>query len=285
MKTSIVTPELINQLKSSGNWMVRFSNGGKGYNDFLWSAPGEWTICPWWSQQSIDNPSCESGGLFGQGPGGYGYCNVGNRFEFCMTSGNHISVGNNKIKVEKAMILATDQEAFEMLVLVTDDNFLGSLDLGSYRYSLPAGFTHCGGSLDLLGYNHPLPAAFTHCGGYLHLGGYNHPLPAGFTHCDGSLNLRRYNHPLPAGFTHCGGYLDLWGYNYPLPAGFTHCGGYLYLGRYNHPLPVGFTHCGGYLNLQGYNHPLPAEFTHCGGYLYLGGYDHPLPAGFTHNIK
>ena len=136
------------------HWMVRFSNKGVSYDGFKWNPIGEWTIAPDW----YPAPVC-GGGLHGQGEGGWGYCQSGRRFELCEIE-NFVIVDGDKVKCQKAKIIAIDKEAWGMLLELTNGNFLGSLDLRRY--------------------NHPLPEGFTHCGGYPYLGEYNHPLPKGF---------------------------------------------------------------------------------------------------------
>ena len=138
------------------NWMVRFSRNGITYNDFRWAEVGEWTEAPDWNNK----PVC-GGGLHGQGvyngKDGFGYSQSGTRFEFCEIK-NAVVVEDNKIKAQKAKILAVNKEAWELLLKTTQGKFKGSLNLDNYPHKLPAGFTHCGGYLYLDNYPHKLPA-------------------------------------------------------------------------------------------------------------------------------
>ncbi len=201
----MITAEKLQELKSTGKWMVRFSNDGIGYNGFKWAPIGEWTDAPDWNTK----PVCE-GGLFGQNAAASGYCKPGSRFELCEID-QVIIVDNAKVKTNRAKIIAVDQDAFSVL---HELGFCGSLDLDA----LPSSITSIGGSLDLRGYNHPLPSSITSIGGSLNLRGYNHPLPSSITSIGGSLNLRGYNHPLPSGLISVGGSLYLRDYNHPLPS-------------------------------------------------------------------
>jgi len=208
---------------------------GIAYKGFKWGKVGDWTEAP----DFDPSPRC-GGGLHGQGPGGYGCTRPGTRFCFCETGEKTISLGD-KVKTDRAKIIAVDTEAFRLLIKKTGGFFKGSLDLSEYRHPLPDSFTHYGdGPLDLSEYGFPLPASFIGCSGDLTLSGYQHPLPAGFTWCGGDLNLKGYKHRLPEGFEGCGGDLYLRDYAHPLPASFTQCGGGLELGDYQHKLPKGF---------------------------------------------
>ena len=195
-------------------WMVRFDNDGVAYDNFLWKPLGEWTVAPDWNPK----PCCGYG-LHGQGPGGFGHTCSGSRFAFCII-GDKVVINKNKIKTNRAKIIAVNDEAFHMLLKACNGNFLGSLDLRKYGHSLPKSFTHCGGSLYLGNYSHSLPEGFTHCGGKLTLNNYDHPLPKSFTHCEGGLYLDNCRYLLPEGFTHCGGRLTLNNYEHSLPKGF-----------------------------------------------------------------
>ena len=109
------------------NWMIRTDNDGGGYRGFRWAPVGEWTECPRWSDETTAD--CESGGLFGQGPGGYGYAQAGARFVFCETGPERMAVEGNKVKVRRARILYVGADAFDALFFVTGGIFPGSLDL------------------------------------------------------------------------------------------------------------------------------------------------------------
>ena len=174
--TSIMTSRLFAALKKNGNWMLRTSNDGVGYGGFIWAPIGEWTTAPDWD----DSPDCNHGGLFGQGPGGFGFAKSGTRFELCETRGQRVAVDDNKIKVPEARILCVDRDALEWL----------------------AKFGEFGGSLNLRGYSHPLPEKLSSVGGYLNLDGYSHPLPEKLSSVWGDLYLNGYSHPLPAGLRH-----------------------------------------------------------------------------------
>ena len=109
------------------NWMIRTDNDGGGYRGFRWAPVGEWTECPRWSDETTAD--CESGGLFGQGPGGYGYAQAGARFVFCETGPERMAVEGNKVKVRRARILYVGADAFDALFFVTGGIFPGSLNL------------------------------------------------------------------------------------------------------------------------------------------------------------
>ena len=180
-------------------WMVRFSAGGVGYGDFRWAPVGQWTSAPDWDPA----PVCP-GGLHGQGPGGWGYCPAGTRFEFCEIdeTAGVVVVGGNKLKCARARILAVDREAWRwVLARCSDGVFPGGLTLEGYAFLLPPSLTTVGGALTLQGYPHPLPPGLTTVGGWLNLRGYAHPLPPSFTTVGGALDLRGYAHPLPPSLT------------------------------------------------------------------------------------
>ena len=130
------------------NWMVRTDNDGAGYGGFRWAPVGEWTECPRWSEKT--RADCESGGLFGQGPGGYGHAQPGTRFVFCETGPERMAVEGNKVKVRRARILYVGADAFDALSFVAGGSFPGALDLRGC--TLPEGLAlpqTVGGSLDL----------------------------------------------------------------------------------------------------------------------------------------
>lgn len=135
----MITQKKIDELKHTGNWMVRFSNDGVGYNNFKWALINEWTEAPDWNTHSI----C-SGGLFGQSVNGWGYCKTGSRFEFCEIE-EKIVVQNEKVKCRRAKIIAVNAEAFEILSWF---NFGGYLDLRGYTHPLPVSLASVGGSID-----------------------------------------------------------------------------------------------------------------------------------------
>ena len=135
----------LDQLKKSGQWMVRTDNDGISYKNFQWSPVGEWTIAKDWNP----SPVC-GGGLHGQGPGGFGCAQPGTRFTFCETE-NVVSINGDKIKCKRAKILYTDKKALIALFYVSAI-FPGSLDL--HGYQLPEGLKlpeSVGGSLYLEG--------------------------------------------------------------------------------------------------------------------------------------
>lgn len=136
--------QYLDELKESGLWMVRNSTDGKGYGGFPWSPAGEWTTAPDWNKGAV----CE-GGLFGQGPGGYGMIKEGNRFELCETDKLRVVVEDEKIKTKRAKIVAINTDALAALSYLCDGKFPGSLR-GTSITSLPEGL-HVGGYLDLSG--------------------------------------------------------------------------------------------------------------------------------------
>ena len=150
------------------NWMVRTDNDGEGYGGFKWKPAGQWTTCPKWSDETKAN--CESGGLFGQGPGGYGYAQSGTRFLFCETSGPSISV-DDKIKVREAVIVYVGSEAYEAMVYKCGGVWPGSLDTRGGDTSGLTALTSIGGWLDTGGGDTSGLTALTSIGGWLYTGG------------------------------------------------------------------------------------------------------------------
>ena len=119
----MIDEKYLSELKTSGNWMIRNSKDGLGYGDFQWAPVGEWTVCPKWTAEE----TCDSGGLFGQGPGGYGHMGGGTRFELCETDAIRITIDGEKIKTPRAKIIAVNQEAFDALMFLCDGKFDGTL--------------------------------------------------------------------------------------------------------------------------------------------------------------
>ena len=111
--------QLVQQALQTGNWMLRRSDNGKAFGGFQWNHIGEWTEAPDWDP----TPEC-GGGLHGSAPEAWGYFTGYSSIDFCITNGERVPVGNNKIKVPRAMVLL--------------------------RNSLPEGLT-VGGWLDLRG--------------------------------------------------------------------------------------------------------------------------------------
>ncbi len=94
------------ELFNSGKWMVRTSDNGKSYNGFQWQPKGEWTVAPDWNTV----PRCGNG-LHGQNKDYHGYFQIsGVRLELCETSDNLVSIGDDKVKCQKAKIIAIDEE-------------------------------------------------------------------------------------------------------------------------------------------------------------------------------
>ena len=137
--------EMERMIDSIGDcWMARTSKNGIGYGGFKWEEPGVWTEAPDWDE----SPTCKSG-LFGQGPGGFGFAKSGNRFEFCQTGIERVTVDNNKVKAKRARILWTGAEAFAALVYASKQNFPGSLYLRGCDLKGIALPQSVGGSLDI----------------------------------------------------------------------------------------------------------------------------------------
>lgn len=155
------------------NWMVRTDWDGKSYKGFQWADIGEWTTCPKWSDETIAD--WESGGLFGQGPGGYGFAKEGNRLVFCETRGKRLpiyySTIHGDIKVQSARILHVGTDAMAALCHATGGNFPGTIAL-SGELPDPLVFPkYVGGAIDLSG---TLPACLIlprRVGGNLYLSG------------------------------------------------------------------------------------------------------------------
>ena len=143
MSEQLIDRELLDSV--GDNWMICTDNDGVSYGGFAWQPVGQWTECPIWSDKT--KADCVSGGLFGQGPGGYGYAKEGARFKFCETGPERISVGGDKIKVRRAKILYTDQAAYDALVYICRGRFQGSLYIGA-DCKLDA-LTSVGGYLDI----------------------------------------------------------------------------------------------------------------------------------------
>lgn len=91
--------ELAAEAVKNGNWIIRADNDGKSRGGFQWEAQGEWTAAPNWD----DKPVC-GGGLHGQDKNCGGMI-MGNRLVFCDTDGDHVAIGDNKVKVRRARIL------------------------------------------------------------------------------------------------------------------------------------------------------------------------------------
>src|SRR5437660_6609964 len=83
--------DLLDQLRESGNWMIRLSKDGRSYGGFVWNDVGIWTDAPDWNPE----PVC-GGGLHGQGPGGWGYGHEGSRLELVETDSLRVVVDDNK---------------------------------------------------------------------------------------------------------------------------------------------------------------------------------------------
>ncbi len=132
-----------NQAVKSGNWMVRTDNNGVSANPyangFKWRKKGLWNEAPDWNE----TPSC-GGGLHGQSKDAGGFKTDGKRVVFCKTKGKKIIISDDKIKVQKAMILMINK-------LPKNLRFNKSLDLSnSHIKELPEGL-HVGGSRYLRG--------------------------------------------------------------------------------------------------------------------------------------
>jgi hypothetical protein len=134
--------KLLAELKASGEWMLRMSNDGKSYNGFRWQPLGRWTEAPDWNPE----PIC-GGGLHGQGPGGYGYAHSSTRLDLCQTRGPRIIVDGDKVKVQAARIIATDDDALRAALLLCDGAWPGSLYCRGYTGDLSA-LASVGGPLD-----------------------------------------------------------------------------------------------------------------------------------------
>jgi len=220
--------EILSALAASGNWMFRMDADGTSHNNFVWRGTGEWTVCDKWSTK----PTCDSGGLFGQSPRGWGYAHFGTRPVFCETDSIQVPVGSDKIKTPRAKILFTGGEALQALVTVCPQ-FGGSLDLSGCNLEGIVLPTRVGGSLDLRGRNLEGIVLPTRVGGSLYLR---------------DCNLKGIVLP-----TRIGSSLDLSGCNLKgivLP---TRVGGSLYLRDCNLEGIVLPTRVGGSLYLRGCN--------------------------------
>ncbi len=98
--------ELAKDAIARGEWMVRADNNGVSYHNsnFSWQPVGLWTECEQWDAA----PSCGHG-LHGQGSEAGGYI-CGTRMVFCETEGEHVMIGDDKIKVPRARILLIGDE-------------------------------------------------------------------------------------------------------------------------------------------------------------------------------
>jgi len=159
------------------NWLIRNDHNGMSYGGFVSAPVGEWTECPRWNAET--KADCKSGGLFGQGPGGFGHAHPGSRLVFAETRGPRMSVDGDKIKVPAFRILYTGADAWAAAQYKCRGKFPGSLYL--IGCTLPKGFAvgDIGGWLDL--HKCTLPDGFTigNVGGWLDLRGCT--LPTGFT--------------------------------------------------------------------------------------------------------
>lgn len=147
----------LKQILNSGNWMIRFDNNGKSYNNFVWNPVDEWTEAPDWDEK----PICR-GGLFGQSLAAAGHCGTGSTMVLCETRGKQIEINGAKVKVRYARRLFENENIPEEFIEKIQDNI--SLDLRNYKHKLPEGFTHCGADLYLGNYKHKLPDGFRYCG-------------------------------------------------------------------------------------------------------------------------
>ena len=150
----VLDSEWVRAALAAGRWMLRFDDDGIGHGGFRWSPAGEWTECPKWT----DEDTCEGGGLFGQGPGAHqhGFCKSGKRLVLAIYDGAPKIVDADKIAVRRAMIVATDEEAWSEIMRLCDSVWPGALNLEGYAHPLP-GLTSIGGYACLEGYAHPLP--------------------------------------------------------------------------------------------------------------------------------
>ena len=170
---------LVKQALETGKWMLRRSNDGTSYGGFQWKPVGEWTEAPDW-----DPMPCCGGGLHGSAPEAWGYFTDYPSLDFCITDGERVSVGDDKIKVPRAMILlrnalpeglmvrgSLDLRGTQVTTLPEELTVGGSLNLsGTQITALPEGLT-VGGSLDLSGTQiTALPEGLT-VGGSLYLSG------------------------------------------------------------------------------------------------------------------
>ena len=85
----------------SGRWMIRTDDDGVSHGGFRWNPVGEWTEPEVFSAEA----TCDSGGLFGQARRASGFGTRMSRVVFCRTGGRRITVGGDKIKTDRAMIL------------------------------------------------------------------------------------------------------------------------------------------------------------------------------------
>lgn len=128
----MLTKKEIDSLIKSGNWLIRFDNEGICHGGFKWLPMNQWTIAPDWN----DRPEC-GGGLHGQSPAGAGYCQSGTRMILAETQGKRVVIDKNKVKVQKAKIIAINEDIpVEILNKLAKHG--GSLDLKLYNHPLPA---------------------------------------------------------------------------------------------------------------------------------------------------
>ncbi len=248
------------KLFNSGKWMIRTSDNGKSFKDFIWKPQGQWTKAPDWNAE----PLCGNG-LHGQNAQAYGYFQIsGNRLELCETDDTQVIIDGDKLKTPRAKIIAINEEIPLMFLTAIELKFkdnipflrnLTSVGGGLSIYAkakLPA-LTSVGGGLSIYA-KAELPT-LTSVRGYLSICA-NAELPA-LTSVGGGLSISA-KAELPA-LTSVGGGLSIYA-KAELPA-LTSVGGGLSISA-NAELPA-LTSVRGYLSISA-NAELPA-LTSVGG--------------------
>lgn len=95
---------LVGEVLSSGNWMIRRSDGGRAYGGFRWNEVGEWTEAP----DFINNKECGFG-LHGNGPNSSGYWGDGIDIDFCEVDPVDLVDLGDKVKCRRARILLRNE--------------------------------------------------------------------------------------------------------------------------------------------------------------------------------
>jgi hypothetical protein len=130
---------MIDELKKSGRWMVRFSYNGVGYDGHKHAPIGEWAECPRWTTAA----TCRGGGFFGQSLDAHGHPHSASDIEIAEHDGTVKIVGGDKIAVRRMRILARGQQAMDMLVELCDGVWPGAITV---KKDITCALTSIGGN-------------------------------------------------------------------------------------------------------------------------------------------
>lgn len=134
---SVEIDKLVGEVLSSGNWMLRRSDGGRAYGGFRWNDVGEWTEAP----DFINNKECGFG-LHGNGPNSSGYWGDGIDIDFCEVYSVDLVDLGDKVKCRRARILLRNE-------LPNNLSVSGSLNLSHTQITKLPNNLSVSGDLDL----------------------------------------------------------------------------------------------------------------------------------------